>query len=137
MPVSAPVVSFLRLDTTTLSGATSVLPFSICTETAPRSEAVFATSDRSSVSATFRKRKIPNPAPPILYELQYYKEWHKRRLDAKPGLTGLWQVSGRSQVPFNEMVLLDLYYIDHWSLKLDLEILLRTIPVIIFGKGAY
>lgn len=80
---------------------------------------------------------LVGPRPPIVYELQYYKEWHKRRLEAKPGLTGLWQVSGRSEVPFNEMVLLDLYYIDHWSLKLDIEILLRTIPVILFGKGAY
>jgi exopolysaccharide biosynthesis polyprenyl glycosylphosphotransferase len=80
---------------------------------------------------------LVGPRPPILYELQYYKEWHKRRLDAKPGLTGLWQVSGRSEVPFNEMVLLDLYYIDHWSLKLDIEIMLRTIPVILFGRGAY
>jgi exopolysaccharide biosynthesis polyprenyl glycosylphosphotransferase len=80
---------------------------------------------------------LVGPRPPIEYELQYYREWHKRRLMAKPGLTGLWQVSGRSMVPFNEMVLLDLYYIDHWSLKLDLEILLRTIPVILFGKGAY
>ncbi len=80
---------------------------------------------------------LVGPRPPILYELQYYKEWHRRRLDAKPGLTGLWQVSGRSSVPFNEMVLLDLYYIDHWSLKLDFEIMLRTVPVILFGKGAY
>ncbi|MFH1277021.1 MAG: sugar transferase [Candidatus Eisenbacteria bacterium] len=80
---------------------------------------------------------LVGPRPPIVYELQHYKEWHKRRLEAKPGLTGLWQVSGRSEVPFNEMVLLDLYYIDHWSLKLDIEILLRTIPVILFGKGAY
>ncbi len=80
---------------------------------------------------------LVGPRPPIAYELQYYKEWHRRRLEAKPGLTGLWQVSGRSQVPFNEMVLLDLYYIDHWSLKLDFEILLRTIPVILFGRGAY
>ncbi|MFH1679848.1 MAG: sugar transferase [Candidatus Eisenbacteria bacterium] len=80
---------------------------------------------------------LVGPRPPIVYELQHYREWHKRRLDAKPGLTGLWQVSGRSEVPFNEMVLLDLYYIDHWSLKLDFEILLRTIPVILFGRGAY
>ena len=80
---------------------------------------------------------LVGPRPPIMYELKYYKEWHKRRLEAKPGLTGLWQVSGRSEVPFNEMVLLDLYYIDHWSLKMDLEILLRTIPVILFGKGGY
>jgi exopolysaccharide biosynthesis polyprenyl glycosylphosphotransferase len=80
---------------------------------------------------------LVGPRPPILYELQHYKEWHKRRLEAKPGLTGLWQVSGRSSVPFNEMVLMDLYYIDNWSLWIDFEILLRTIPVILFGKGAY
>jgi len=80
---------------------------------------------------------LVGPRPPIVYELNHYKEWHKRRLEAKPGLTGLWQVSGRSSVPFNEMVLMDLYYIDNWSLWFDFEILLRTIPVILFGKGAY
>lgn len=80
---------------------------------------------------------LVGPRPPILYELSHYKEWHKRRLEAKPGLTGLWQVSGRSSVPFNEMVLMDLYYIDNWSLWFDFEILLRTIPVILFGRGAY
>ncbi len=80
---------------------------------------------------------IVGPRPPIFYELNHYKEWHKKRLRAKPGLTGLWQVSGRSTVPFDEMVLLDLYYIDHWSLKTDLEILFRTIPVVLYGEGAY
>jgi len=80
---------------------------------------------------------VVGPRPPIFYELNHYKEWHKKRLRAKPGLTGLWQVSGRSQVPFDEMVLLDLYYIDHWSLKTDLEILFRTIPVVLYGEGAY
>jgi exopolysaccharide biosynthesis polyprenyl glycosylphosphotransferase len=80
---------------------------------------------------------IVGPRPPIFYELNHYKEWHKKRLRAKPGLTGLWQVSGRSSVPFDEMVLLDLYYIDHWSLKTDLEILFRTIPVVLSGEGAY
>lgn len=80
---------------------------------------------------------IVGPRPPIFYELNHYKEWHKKRLRAKPGLTGLWQVSGRSSVPFDEMVLLDLYYIDHWSLKTDLEILFRTIPVVLSGDGAY
>jgi len=66
-----------------------------------------------------------------------YKEWHKRRLKAKPGITGLWQVSGRSSVPFHDMVLLDLYYINRWSLSLDIEIVLKTIPVVLSGKGAY
>ncbi|MBZ0268483.1 sugar transferase [bacterium] len=80
---------------------------------------------------------IVGPRPPIFYELNHYKEWHRKRLRAKPGLTGLWQVSGRSTVPFDEMVLLDLYYIDHWSLKTDLEILFRTIPVVLYGEGAY
>jgi len=80
---------------------------------------------------------IVGPRPPIFYELNHYQEWHKKRLRAKPGLTGLWQVSGRSTVPFDEMVLLDLYYIDHWSLKTDLEILFRTIPVVLSGEGAY
>ncbi|MDP6529386.1 MAG: sugar transferase [Gemmatimonadota bacterium] len=80
---------------------------------------------------------LVGPRPPIFYELNHYKEWHKKRLKAKPGLTGLWQVSGRSSVPFDEMVLLDLYYIDHWSLKTDLEILFRTVPVVLFGDGAY
>ncbi|MCK4546904.1 MAG: sugar transferase [Candidatus Eisenbacteria sp.] len=80
---------------------------------------------------------LVGPRPPIAYELGHYRGWHKKRLEAKPGLTGLWQVSGRSSVPFDEMVLLDLYYIDHWSLAMDLEILLRTIPVVVLGKGAY
>jgi len=80
---------------------------------------------------------IVGPRPPIAYELTVYKEWHKRRLRAKPGITGLWQVSGRSSVPFHDMVLLDLYYINRWSLMLDFEIMFKTIPVMVSGKGAY
>lgn len=80
---------------------------------------------------------IVGPRPPIAYELTIYKEWHKRRLRAKPGITGLWQVSGRSSVPFHDMVLLDLYYINRWSLPLDIEIIMKTIPVVFSGKGAY
>ncbi len=80
---------------------------------------------------------IVGPRPPLQYELEYYEEWHKLRLKAKPGLTGLWQVSGRSSVPFNEMVKLDLYYIEHWSLLLDFKIMLRTIPVMLFGSGGH
>ena len=80
---------------------------------------------------------LVGPRPPIAYELTIYKEWHKRRLRAKPGITGLWQVSGRSRVPFHDMVLLDLYYINRWSLLLDLEIMVKTIPVVLYGKGAY
>ena len=64
-------------------------------------------------------------------------EWHKKRLEVRPGLTGLWQVSGRSLLSFDEMVLLDIYYIENWSLWLDFKILLRTIPQVLFGDGAY
>ena len=80
---------------------------------------------------------IVGPRPPLQYELEHYEEWHKLRLEVRPGLTGLWQVSGRSSVPFDEMVKLDLYYIEHWSLLLDLKIMLRTIPVMLFGSGGY
>ncbi len=77
------------------------------------------------------------PRPPIPYEAELYKVWHKKRLKMKPGITGLWQVSGRSSVSFNQMVLLDIYYAENWSLSLDLEILLKTIPVVISRRGAY
>jgi lipopolysaccharide/colanic/teichoic acid biosynthesis glycosyltransferase len=80
---------------------------------------------------------IVGPRPPLPYEIEHYQDWHKLRLAAKPGLTGLWQVSGRSAVPFNEMVMLDLYYIEHWSLLLDFKIMLRTIPVMLFGSGGF
>lgn len=80
---------------------------------------------------------LVGPRPPLPYELDHYKEWHKKRLAIKPGLTGLWQVSGRSTVPFDEMVMLDLYYIDNWSLLLDTKIVLRTLPVMLVGSGGY
>jgi lipopolysaccharide/colanic/teichoic acid biosynthesis glycosyltransferase len=80
---------------------------------------------------------LVGPRPPLAYELAHYKEWHRGRLAVKPGLTGLWQVSGRSTVPFDEMVMLDLYYIENWSLALDLKIILRTVPVMLFGFGGY
>ena len=80
---------------------------------------------------------LVGPRPPIEYEVEYYQEWHKQRLQAKPGITGLWQVSGRSQVPFDEMVMLDIHYTEHWSLLLDLKIFLKTIPVVFLGVGGY
>lgn len=80
---------------------------------------------------------LVGPRPPLSYELAHYQEWHKKRLTVKPGLTGLWQVSGRSTVPFDEMVMLDLYYIENWSFLLDVKIILRTIPVVLFGLGGY
>lgn len=80
---------------------------------------------------------IVGPRPPLAYEYEYYEDWHKLRLTVKPGLTGLWQVSGRSSVPFHEMVMLDLYYIENWSLRLDTRIMLQTIPVMLVGTGGY
>jgi exopolysaccharide biosynthesis polyprenyl glycosylphosphotransferase len=80
---------------------------------------------------------VVGPRPPIPYEVENYELWHRKRLDMKPGLTGLWQVSGRNRLPFEEMVRLDLYYIENWSLLLDLKIILRTLPVMLRGDDAY
>jgi exopolysaccharide biosynthesis polyprenyl glycosylphosphotransferase len=76
---------------------------------------------------------LVGPRPPIPYEVEAYELWHRKRLDMKPGLTGLWQVSGRNRLPFEEMVRLDLFYIENWSLLLDLKIILRTVLVMIEG----
>lgn len=80
---------------------------------------------------------LVGPRPPIPAEVEKYQEWHKKRLEAPPGMTGLWQVSGRSRLSFDEMVLLDIYYIENWSLWLDFKILMRTIPKVLLGEGAY
>jgi lipopolysaccharide/colanic/teichoic acid biosynthesis glycosyltransferase len=81
---------------------------------------------------------LVGPRPPIPYELAAYQTWHRRRLlDVKPGITGLWQVTGRSSVNFDEMVRLDLRYALTWSPSLDLRILLRTPLAVIKGSGAY
>jgi exopolysaccharide biosynthesis polyprenyl glycosylphosphotransferase len=76
---------------------------------------------------------VVGPRPPIPYEVEAYDLWHRKRLDMKPGLTGLWQVSGRNRLTFEEMVRLDLFYIENWSLWLDLQIILKTIPVLLRG----
>lgn len=80
---------------------------------------------------------LVGPRPALPEEVAQYEEWHKRRLEASPGITGLWQVSGRSLVGFEEMVLLDTFYCENWSFGLDLKILFRTIPRVILGKGAF
>ena len=78
---------------------------------------------------------LVGPRPNVPYEYQIMDEWQKKRHSVLPGMTGLWQVRGRDEVKFNDQVVLDLYYIENKSLKLDLEILLKTIPVVLFGKG--
>jgi lipopolysaccharide/colanic/teichoic acid biosynthesis glycosyltransferase len=81
---------------------------------------------------------LVGPRPPIPYELAAYQVWHRRRvLEVKPGITGLWQVTGRSRVKFDEMVRLDLRYATTWTPWLDLMILLRTPVAVIKGSGAY
>lgn len=79
---------------------------------------------------------LVGPRPPIPYEVAMYRDWHLRRFDAKPGLTGLWQVSARSDADFDAMVRLDLWYIDHQSLLLDLKILLQTPFAVLSMRGA-
>jgi exopolysaccharide biosynthesis polyprenyl glycosylphosphotransferase len=80
---------------------------------------------------------IVGPRPPLPEEVAQYQPWQMRRLETAPGITGLWQVSGRSELPFDEMALLDIYYVEQWNPALDLKILLRTIPTMLFGDGAY
>jgi exopolysaccharide biosynthesis polyprenyl glycosylphosphotransferase len=80
---------------------------------------------------------VVGPRPPIPYEVESYELWHRKRLDMKPGITGLWQVSGRNRLPFDEMVRMDLYYIENWSLFLDIKIVLQTVPVMWRGEDAY
>lgn len=81
---------------------------------------------------------IVGPRPPLESELPLFESWHRRKLSVKPGLTCLWQVSGRSGITdFDEWVKLDLAYIDTWSLWLDIKILLKTIPAVLTGRGAH
>ena len=75
--------------------------------------------------------------PPTVDEYRQYESHHKRRLSMKPGITGLWQVSGRSDIEnFEDVVKLDVRYIDHWSLWLDLKLLCKTVAVVFAGRGA-
>jgi lipopolysaccharide/colanic/teichoic acid biosynthesis glycosyltransferase len=81
---------------------------------------------------------LVGPRPAIPYELAAYQTWHRRRvLEAKPGITGAWQVAGRSRVQFDDMVRMDLRYAMAWTPWLDLKILLRTPLAVIRGSGAY
>jgi exopolysaccharide biosynthesis polyprenyl glycosylphosphotransferase len=79
---------------------------------------------------------LVGPRPPLRAEVERYERWQRRRLSMKPGITCLWQVSGRNQIGFDEWMRLDLNYIDNWSLLLDLKILLKTVPVVLLGRGA-
>jgi len=81
---------------------------------------------------------LVGPRPPVPYEVEAYDIWHRRRLlEARPGITGLWQVSGRSRVTFDDMVRLDLHYARTWSPWMDIKILLRTPAAVVLGEGAH
>jgi len=83
------------------------------------------------------KMSLVGPRPQVPEEVAYYEPWHHQRLAVTPGITGLWQVSGRSDLTFEEMVRLDIYYAENWSVRLDLEILLRTPRAVLSMRGAY
>jgi len=79
---------------------------------------------------------LVGPRPPLAEEVEKYERWQRRRLSMKPGITCLWQISGRSNIDFDEWMKLDLQYIDHWSLGLDFKILFKTIPAVLSARGA-
>jgi lipopolysaccharide/colanic/teichoic acid biosynthesis glycosyltransferase len=80
---------------------------------------------------------LVGPRPLPIKEQEQIHGWHRRRLSMKPGITGLWQVSGRNQIDFEDWMKLELRYIDRWSLALDLAILVRTIPAVLSSRGAH
>jgi exopolysaccharide biosynthesis polyprenyl glycosylphosphotransferase len=80
---------------------------------------------------------IVGPRPTVPDEVEKYKDWQRRRFSMKPGITCLWQVNGRNNIAFEDWMKLDLEYLDNWSLWLDVKILLKTVPVVLFGIGAY
>jgi exopolysaccharide biosynthesis polyprenyl glycosylphosphotransferase len=79
---------------------------------------------------------LVGPRPPVPSEVARYEAWQRRRLSVRPGLTCVWQVSGRNEISFEEWMYLDMQYIDHWSLAQDFELILRTVPVVLTGRGA-
>lgn len=80
---------------------------------------------------------IVGPRPAIPSEVELYLPWHRHRMDVPAGITGMWQVSGRSDLSFDEAALLDIWYAENWSFLLDLEIMLKTVGVMVWGRGAY
>jgi len=80
---------------------------------------------------------VVGPRPPFPEEVEHYVAWMRRRLEVRPGLTCLWQIRGRSDLPFDEWMRLDVEYVERYSLGLDLKIILLTVPAVLSGRGAY
>jgi len=80
---------------------------------------------------------LVGPRPQQAWEVETYTDWEGRRLRVRPGMTGLWQVSGRSQLSFDEAIRLDLYYVDNWSMMSDLIIMGKTVRAVLGSAGAY
>jgi len=80
---------------------------------------------------------LVGPRPPLADEVALYEEWQHDRLEVRPGITGLWQVSGRSELSFEDYVRLDLFYVENWSIAYDLFILSKTVPLLVSARGAY
>jgi lipopolysaccharide/colanic/teichoic acid biosynthesis glycosyltransferase len=77
----------------------------------------------------------PRPLPVRDYER--LEQWHRRRYNVLPGVTGLWQIAGRSDLTFDDLVRLDFYYLENWSIWLDITILAKTLPAVVSSRGAY
>jgi exopolysaccharide biosynthesis polyprenyl glycosylphosphotransferase len=80
---------------------------------------------------------LVGPRPPLPGEVERYEEWQRDRLEVRPGITGLWQVSGRSELSFDDYVRLDLFYVENWSVAYDLYILSKTVPLLVSARGAW
>ena len=87
------------------------------------------------VNILMGQMSLVGPRPPLPSEVQQYDSWQRRRLSMKPGITGLWQVSGRTSIDFEQWMWMDLEYIDNWSLLLDIKILLKTVEEVLSCNG--
>ena len=80
---------------------------------------------------------LVGPRPLPLRDYDQLEDWHRKRYNVLPGVTGLWQISGRSNLGFDDLVRLDFYYLENWSLWMDISILVKTVPAVLVGRGAY
>jgi lipopolysaccharide/colanic/teichoic acid biosynthesis glycosyltransferase len=89
------------------------------------------------VNVVRSEMSLVGPRPLPMRDFEHLEEWHKKRYLVLPGITGLWQVSGRAELDFDDLVRLDFLYLERWSVFLDLSILLKTIPAVLSGRGAF